>query len=312
MHSSYSASDSSSFDPRAFALKGGLFPLTLLEILQYDLEVLRRELEQKAKQAPDFFRQAPVILSVDGIEDQSQLDLLALKQLCQDAGLIIVALREAGSPLNAKARELGLAVLPRSRARTVGHQPSDIELGGAPAKAEGGGAAAEGSSARSSGRGGAKSRSVPARAKVAAAPAAPAAPAAREALPPAYAADIPVLTEQLAEQPNKLITTPIRSGQQVYAPGGDLIVAAPVSAGAELLADGNIHVYGALRGRALAGVKGNEQARIFCQSMEAELVSISGNFKLEETLSSEYRGKPVMIYLEDKVLKVKPLTFRDR
>ena len=145
MHSSYSASDSSSFDPRAFALKGGLFPLTLLEILQYDLEVLRRELEQKAKQAPDFFRQAPVILSVDGIEDQSQLDLLALQQLCQDAGLIIVALREAGSPLNARARELGLAVLPRSRARTVGHQPSDIELGGAPAKAESGGAAADGS-----------------------------------------------------------------------------------------------------------------------------------------------------------------------
>jgi len=306
MHSSYSASDSSSFDPRAFALKGGLFPLTLLEILQYDLEVLRRELEQKAKQAPDFFRQAPVILSVDGIEDQSQLDLLALQQLCQDAGLIIVALREAGSPLNARARELGLAVLPRSRARTVGHQPSDIELGGAPAKAESGGAAADGSSARSSGRGGAKSRAKVVTAKAAAAP------AAQEDLPSGPVPDIPVLTEQLAEQPNKLITTPIRSGQQVYAPGGDLIVAAPVSAGAELLADGNIHVYGALRGRALAGVKGNEQARIFCQSMEAELVSISGNFKLEETLSSEYRGKPVMIYLEDKVLKVKPLSFRDR
>lgn len=298
MQSSYSASDSAAFDPRAFALKGGLFPLTLLEILQYDLDVLRRELALKAKQAPDFFRQAPVILSVDGIADQGQIDLAAVREICQESGLIIVALREAGPPLNARARELNLAVLPRSRARTVGHQPSELEFGAAKAQSQ-----------ASAGHRQTEVRPV-------------------EPPPPEPAVDIPVLTEQLAETPaqrraeraagqpaeqhNKLITNPIRSGQQVYAAAGDLIVAAPVSAGAELLADGNIHVYGALRGRALAGVNGDEKARIFCQSMEAELVSISGNFKLEESLSSEYRGKAVMIYLEDKVLKVQPLASRDR
>ena len=73
----------------------------------------------------------------------------------------------------------------------------------------------------------------------------------------------------------KFIDKPVRSGQQVYARGADLIVMAPVSHGAELLADGHIHVYGPLRGRALAGINGDTKARIFCQSMEAELIAIA-------------------------------------
>jgi len=82
----------------------------------------------------------------------------------------------------------------------------------------------------------------------------------------------------------KVITTPVRSGQQIYAQGGDLIVLAPVSVGAELLADGHIHVYNALRGRALAGVLGDTSAHIFCMSLEAELVSIAGQYKVSEQL----------------------------
>jgi len=81
-----------------------------------------------------------------------------------------------------------------------------------------------------------------------------------------------------------IIDTPVRSGQQVYAEGCDLIVTSSVGAGAEILADGNIHIYGPLRGRALAGVKGNKDARIFCQRLEAELISIAGNYKLNEDL----------------------------
>jgi len=81
-----------------------------------------------------------------------------------------------------------------------------------------------------------------------------------------------------------IVDTPVRSGQQVYAEGGDLIITSSVSAGAEILADGNIHIYGPLRGRALAGVKGNKDARIFCQQLEAELISIAGNYKLNEDL----------------------------
>ena len=98
----------------------------------------------------------------------------------------------------------------------------------------------------------------------------------------------PEIRENVSEIGSRLITTPIRSGQQVYAQGGDLIIAASVSPGAELLADGNIHVYGTLRGRALAGINGNENARIFCYGLEAELVSIAGQYKVFEEHSDSY------------------------
>ena len=85
-------------------------------------------------------------------------------------------------------------------------------------------------------------------------------------------------------RPTRVVTTPIRGGQQVYAKDGDLIVLAAVSPGAELLADGNIHVFGPLRGRALAGIKGDTNARIFCQQLAAEMVSIAGRYKVAEDL----------------------------
>jgi septum site-determining protein MinC len=76
----------------------------------------------------------------------------------------------------------------------------------------------------------------------------------------------------------------VRSGQQIYAKGCDLIVLGPISQGAELLSDGHIHVYGPLRGRALAGINGNKEAHIFCHSLEAELISIAGHYKLSEDI----------------------------
>lgn len=106
----------------------------------------------------------------------------------------------------------------------------------------------------------------------------------------------------------KVVTNHIRSGQQVYHPNGDLIVINTVNTGAEVLADGNIHIYGALRGRALAGVKGDTSARIFCQSLEAELVSIAGKYKVLESIADEWRGKAVQIYLENDDLKIEQFT----
>ncbi|PCJ46647.1 MAG: septum site-determining protein MinC [Moraxellaceae bacterium] len=111
---------------------------------------------------------------------------------------------------------------------------------------------------------------------------------------------------ETAAADNLLITTPIRSGQQVYAKGGDLIIVAPVSAGAEVLADGNIHIYGPLRGRALAGVNGNKSARIFCQSLEAELISIAGNYKVNEDLQNENWKKNIQAQLIGEQLVVTP------
>jgi septum site-determining protein MinC len=103
----------------------------------------------------------------------------------------------------------------------------------------------------------------------------------------------------------KLLTTPIRSGQQVVSKGADLVITASVSHGAELLADGNIHVYGTLRGRALAGISGNKQARIFCHALEAELVSIAGYYRLSDAIGPI--SGPCQIYLQDEHIHIEPL-----
>jgi septum site-determining protein MinC len=96
-----------------------------------------------------------------------------------------------------------------------------------------------------------------------------------------------------------VVREPIRAGQQVYAEGGDLIALAPVSPGAEVLADGHIHIYGPLRGRAHAGIEGDRDARIFCHSLEAQLVSIAGVYVVNEEIDPRYLGKRVQIYCQD-------------
>ncbi len=104
---------------------------------------------------------------------------------------------------------------------------------------------------------------------------------------------------------SKLITTPVRSGQIIVAKGSDLIVTSSVSHGAELLADGSIHVYGTLRGRALAGLSGDLDARIFCHSLDAELISIAGFYRLSDAI--EPVSGPCQIYLKDEHIVIEPL-----
>lgn len=122
--------------------------------------------------------------------------------------------------------------------------------------------------------------------------------------------DRPVFEQEADSVPvglaqSKLITTPVRSGQQVVAKGGDLIVTSSVSHGAELLADGSIHVYGALRGRALAGLSGDLEARIFCQSLDAELVSIAGYYRLSDAI--EPMNRPCQIFLKNEHIVIESL-----
>ncbi len=104
----------------------------------------------------------------------------------------------------------------------------------------------------------------------------------------------------------RLVTQPVRSGTQIYAKGGDLVVTAPVSAGAELIADGNVHVYGALRGRAIAGALGDRTARIFVQRLEAELLAIAGRYMVSEAIAYEYLKQPAQIALVDDSLRIIP------
>ena len=112
-------------------------------------------------------------------------------------------------------------------------------------------------------------------------------------------------TAKPAGHPTVLVADPVRTGQQVYAENADLIVTGTVSEGAELIADGNIHIYASMRGRALAGAKGRRDARIFIHSMQAELVSIAGIYRnFEQQLPEHLYRKPVQIHLQDDRLVI--------
>ncbi|HEX4854907.1 septum site-determining protein MinC, partial [Arenimonas sp.] len=109
-------------------------------------------------------------------------------------------------------------------------------------------------------------------------------------------------------EPGLVHALPVRSGQQVFAANRDLTVLAPIGAGAEVVADGSIHVYGALRGRALAGASGFTGARIFCREFHAELVAIAGQYKVLDDVPKDLHGKPVQIWLDkNDILQIQPL-----
>jgi septum site-determining protein MinC len=233
----------------AFQLKGALYPFTTLQVLSADMQLLDEQLRQKLQQAPQFFKQAPVILDLQKINSNHEMldfeQLLALLRLRQ---LIVVGLKGANEDQQANARKIGLAVL-------HGNQRS-AEL------------------------------------------------ASQTATP---TVETPAIEVEISSSSSKIITEPVRSGQQIYARGGDLIILAQVSQGAEILADGNIHVYGPLRGRALAGITGNTQARIFCQSLEAELISIAGQYKLSEDIEAIAWKIAAVISLEESRLQIQAL-----
>lgn len=103
---------------------------------------------------------------------------------------------------------------------------------------------------------------------------------------------------------NVVHARPVRSGQQITAPSGDLTVTASTSPGSELIAAGNIHVYGALRGRAIAGANGDQSRRIFCLSLDAELVCVAGTYRVSEEIRDGFQGRAAQIFLEGNRLEI--------
>jgi septum site-determining protein MinC len=112
---------------------------------------------------------------------------------------------------------------------------------------------------------------------------------------------------QRPEPSSLLIERPVRSGQSVIFPHGDVTVLGSVASGAEVVAGGSIHVYGALRGRAMAGSMGDTRARIFCSKNEAELVSIDGYYRTAEEMDASLRRRPAQCWLQDRVLSIAAL-----
>lgn len=221
---------------QAFKLKGRLYTLTVLSILEPTPALFSEQLADAVAQAPRLLKQTPVVLDCAEV-NAAALDLKHLCDIIRIHELVPVAVQGGDARLESLAKFHGLAVLNASSNH-----------------------------------------------------------------------DKPIPSKSSANQAKpaktKLITTPVRSGQQVVS-HGDLIVTAAVSHGAELLADGHIHVYGALRGRALAGIDGNPNRRIFCQTLDAELVSIAGYYRLSDTMT-RLTG-PCQIYLQDEHIQIEPL-----
>ena len=114
--------------------------------------------------------------------------------------------------------------------------------------------------------------------------------------------------ESVLHSKTMLITKPVRAGTQIYAKNTDLIILSSVNAGAEIIADGNIHIYGPLRGRALAGASGDLSARIFCQDLEAELIAIAGHYLVNEKLKMPKSASGLLqIFLENDQLKIESI-----
>lgn len=233
----------------AFTFKGGMLPMTVMELTSADPERIREQLSGKVNQSPAFFQHTPVVLSVEKL-DEPHLALERICAVCRSHKLLPVAVRGGADPVKQSAWALGLGWFPPtadSRTRTL------------------------------------------------------------EPVAPVESV-IPEAPEQVAASSGgRIYRGTVRSGQQVSAPEGDLVVVGAVNAGAEVLASGSIHVYGALRGRALAGIHGDTEAGVFCRELRAELLSVAGNYKRLEDIDPQLLGCSVQVVLRDAQLRISPL-----
>ena len=242
----------------ALALKGGLFTLTSVQIFNWDLDAIGQALDDKIKQAPNFFLHTPIIVDLNLLKEKVE-DLSPLMDVFRARKLIPIGIRSINPEMKQIAIHSGLAIMPGEKSKSAAAKMAQAKV------------------------------------------------KSKEADNP----DELIIPEKFAEASgsggyaSKLITTPVRSGQQVYVPNGDLVVLNSVSQGAELLAEGNIHIHGPLRGRALAGINGNTETIIYCKSLEAELVSIAGQYRIIEDLKeSSLWKRAVCIQLKENRLQI--------
>lgn len=262
-------------DKPCFELKGSLFTLTVLQLFDDDMSILEARLKERVAMAPGFFNHTPVVIDLYELAEEKQVfDFAALKELLLSLSIIPVGVKGAAESIHMRLKAAGLAILaeakkPKKDTTAVQQPETAPEQNQEPKeeiKSKHAGAVETGTES------------------------------------PDIETVEPVVTKIKAT--TMLIKQTIRSGRQVYAPDGDLIIIGSVSAGAEILADGNIHVYGTLRGRALAGVQGNQSASIFCHSLQAELISIAGIYLLSEDVPENKIGKITQTSLEQERLQI--------
>lgn len=275
----------------AFDLKGMMAPLTVLRLRSSDIQLVDRQLRVRISQLPHMFLNAPVMIDLGALEEASPLTVIQVVAILKACKLVPVAATNVPEAMRATIANEGLGILqaPPAPGRTrnldaeIDAMP-DPDLPTPPAERVLIPAAAKRSPHPTPGP-------TPAPAPKAAAPAPAPAPIIKTA---PFAG--PVVVRQ-----------PVRGGQVIYAQNNDLVVLAPVNAGAQVVADGHVHIYSKLRGRAVAGAKGLPGARIFVQRLEAELVAVSDAYMSAEEIPSVVRGKAAQIWLEDGQCKAAPL-----
>jgi len=270
--------------PPAFDLKGTMAPLTVLRLRSSDIQLVDRQLRVKISQLPHMFLHAPVLIDLGALEEASPLTVIQVVAILKACKLVPVAATNVPDAMRATIANEGLGILqtaaPPARGRNI-----DAEIDAIP-----------------------DPDLTPGPELLSKAPAPRVAPP--PAPPPRAAAPAPAPAPVI--QPASfggpvVVRQPVRSGQVIYAQNNDLVVLAPVNAGAQVVADGHVHIYAKLRGRAVAGAKGLAGARIFCQKLEAELVAVSDAYMSAEEIPPALRGKPAQIWLEDGQCKAAPL-----
>lgn len=259
---------------QAGELKIGQVGIANLRIRTLDVARLVEEMRSRVQRAPNMFGRAAVVIDFGGLSHTPDAATAqALLDGLRAAGVLPVALAYGTSETDRLAQALGLPLLAKFRASYERGEGGVAEVAAA----------------------------APRREAVAPAPAPVAEPAKASRSPMGAAAVSPTSSVGMIQ------STPVRSGQQIYADQRDLTVLTTVGAGAEVIADGSVHIYGPLRGRALAGAQGNAKARIFCREFYAELVAIAGHYKVLEDIPKDLRGKPVQVWLEDEQIKIAAL-----
>jgi len=281
-----------------FELKSGSVDTLLFVVKTTELDAMRAELTRRFEATPEFFANDTVAIDVRRLADGEQVALGDIARLLESVRMRPVGV-VAQPEQHGWAAAAGLPFLEARDRRGAGAKPA-AEEGASDGEASNASATASVTAA-------AAPQTTAAQPELFTSETDPAAAEASAAATVNAAAALDAGASVARAEPTLVIDRPLRSGQRIYAKG-DVVVLGLVSNGAEVIAEGNIHIYAPLRGRALAGVHGNHDARIFCTSLEAELISIAGIYRTTEVpLADDVRGKPAQIRLEEEKLLIEPL-----
>jgi len=265
----------------AIDLKGSVFTLPVLCLKVTNLTKIESDLKERLSKSPQFFNNAPIVVDLESIKEcADELDFPKFVTLLRGLHLVPVGVQHGTKPQHEAAKWAGFAEL---KGGAIQELPTAANR-------------------RKNGDNKTPNNQVATQQNK----------PVDEASPPGSSSEKNASSHAIksieSTPTTRVVSHPVRSGQRIYHQGGDLVLLAAVNAGAEVMADGNIHVYAPLRGRALAGGRGDTEARIFCMHMEAELIAIAGQYRVfENKVPPEMLGKPVQIFLEGEKIVIASL-----